>query len=193
MWAAALLLRAAELRAAELRSAVCTPSASHCCTAAAGPCPVPQVNLGSLQQQLAALQLQSGGERISPTLDAILELLEEAPGDGAAAAADDFVWQVAAGVAAAAGSDATAPMHQAEGGEGEAAAAQGEEEGEEEGGVEGVIAEYAHAAPPEPADMPAGEGRLCVHSSWVGCRWQVGEAGGVNREAGGQRRAVGEA
>ncbi|PRW32517.1 condensin complex subunit 2 [Chlorella sorokiniana] len=110
--------------------------------------PGAMVNLGSLQQQLAALALgAAGGERISPTLDAILELLDEAPADDAAAAADAFVEQVAeAGGAGAAGALPWAAV-QAEAGE-------GGEEAQGEAAMEGVVGEYAYAAAPDLADAP---------------------------------------
>lgn len=56
-----------------------------------------QVDLASLQPQLAAAAQLTGQERISPTLDEILRLLGEAPGPGAAAEAEDFVRRVAGG------------------------------------------------------------------------------------------------
>lgn len=121
------------------------------------PCPPPtaaQVNLGSLQQQLAALGA-AGGERISPTLDAILELLEEAPADDAAAAADAFVEQVAK--AAGAGDADAMPWAAVQ-----EDAAEGGEEPQGEAEMEGVVGENAYAAAPDLADAPGvagGRGR----------------------------------
>lgn len=123
---------------------------STCPVPCRAPLPPPQVNLGSLQQQLAALQLHAGGERLSPTLDAILELLEEAPGDGAAAAADAFV----AEVAAAGGAPLPAAQHAQLSGEDGDEAAEGEEG--REAAMEGVVAEYAYAGAPDLADVPPG-------------------------------------
>ena len=162
-------------------AAVAAPSAAaawltHCLLACSGGCP--QVNLGSLQQQLAALQLQTGGERISPTLDAILELLDEAPPEGAAAAADDFVRQVVetSGDAAAA---ACQPWMQQRGEQAAATAAAvaGAEDGGEQpedgqAGMEGVVAEYAAVGAPEPADALGGGCSLagvlvCASGSWL--------------------------
>lgn len=131
----------------------------------------PQVNLGSLQQQLAALALNAtGGERISPTLDAILELLDEAPADGAAAAADAFVEEVAE--AAGAGDAGALPWAAVQ-----AEAAEGGEGPQGEAAMEGVVGEYAYAAAPDLADAPGmaggllrGAGRLGLggaHSFWV--------------------------
>ncbi|EFN54475.1 hypothetical protein CHLNCDRAFT_135132 [Chlorella variabilis] len=127
------------------------------------------VDLGGLHQQLAALQLASGAERISPTLDAILELLDESPAEEAAAEAEEFVAQVAAAASSSGagaptlalpwarrGEAASAPLP--EEGDAQAAEAEGGEGGEQQAGeasMEGVVAEYAHAAAPDPAD--AGE------------------------------------
>lgn len=123
---------------------------------------LPQVNLGSVQQQLAALALGgAGGERISPTLDAILELLDEAPADDAAAAADAFVEQVAE--AAGAGDAGAMPWAAVQAD----AAAEGGEEPQGEAAMEGVVGEYAYAAPPDLADAPGGAGGLL---GMVGCR-----------------------
>lgn len=130
----------------------------------------PQVNLGSLHQQLAALALNAtGSERISPTLDAILELLDEAPADGAAAAADAFVEEVAA--AAGAGDAGALPWAAVQ-----AEAAEGGEGPQGEAGMEGVVGEYAYAAAPDLADAPGMAGGLLrdagrlglggVHSCW---------------------------
>lgn len=128
------------------------------------------MDLGGLHQQLAALQLASGAERISPTLDAILELLDESPAEEAAAEAEEFVAQVAAAASSSGagaptlalpwarrGEAASAPLP--EEGDAQAAEAEGGEGGEQQAGeasMEGVVAEYAHAAAPDPAD--AGEG-----------------------------------
>ncbi|PSC75846.1 condensin complex subunit 2 [Micractinium conductrix] len=98
------------------------------------------VNLGSLQQQLAALQLQTGTERISPTLDHILELLDEAPAEGAAAEADEFVRQVAE----TGGAPGCAALPPAAGGQDDEEAG-GADAGE--ASMEGVVAEYAYEAP----------------------------------------------
>lgn len=152
-----------------------------------------QVNLGSLQRQLSELQLQTGSERISPTLDAILELLDEAPGDDAAAAADEFVRQVVeASSSGSTGAAATLPMPwsrpaDAEGGAGQQpdeaafdavaadgdsgagdAAAAGEQEGE--ASMEGVVAEYAYAAGPALGDVPAGRQSSLVRAAGM-CIW----------------------
>ncbi|KAI7835644.1 hypothetical protein COHA_010458 [Chlorella ohadii] len=113
--------------------------------------PGAMVNLGSVQQQLAALALGgAGGERISPTLDAILELLDEAPADDAAAAADAFVEQVAE--AAGAGDAGAMPWAAVQAD----AAGEGGEEPQGEAAMEGVVGEYAYAAAPDLADAPGG-------------------------------------
>ncbi|KAL4421403.1 hypothetical protein ABPG75_010694 [Micractinium tetrahymenae] len=121
------------------------------------------VNLGSLQQQLAALQQLTGEERISPTLDAILELLDEAPAEGAAAEAEEFVRQVVEAAASGASSGAALAMPWAQrGGAGGAAGAAGAEAEAEHGGeaaegeatMEGVVGEYAYAAVPALEDAP---------------------------------------
>ena len=107
--------------------------------------------------------LQPAGERISPTLDAILELLDEAPAEGAAAEADDFVRQVAA----AGGGAAPLPWAHEQHDGGVGGADGGEEEGQADGeegreaAMEGVVAEYAYAGPPELADLPAGACCCC--------------------------------
>jgi hypothetical protein len=130
------------------------------------------VNLGSLQQQLAALQLASGGERISPTLDAILELLDESPAEDAAAAAEEFVAQVAAS-ATSNGGDSTSLFRpwaqQVAASSGDAQAALGADDGceqqqqEAEVGMEGVAAEYAYgAAPAAPVDADDGAALAAV-------------------------------
>lgn len=123
-----------------------------------------QVNLGSLQPQLAALQQLSGEERISPTLDAILELLDEAPAEGAAAEAEEFVRQVVEAADSGAGSGTTLAMPWALRGGG-AAGAEAEVDGGVDGGaadegeaaMEGVVGEYAYAALPALEDAPLGE------------------------------------
>lgn len=120
--------------------------------ACAPPLPPPgQVNLGSLQQQLAALQLQTGTERISPTLDHILELLDEAPAEGAAAEADEFVRQVAE----TGGAPGCAALPPAAGGQDDEEAG-GADAGE--ASMEGVVAEYAYEAPLPLGDAGAGRG-----------------------------------
>lgn len=123
------------------------------------PPPLLQVNLGSLQQQLAALALGAGGgERISPTLDAILDLLEEAPADDAAAAAEAFVAQAAEGASTSSGAAGGAAM----GGE-----AEGGEAAESEAAMEGVVAEYAYAGAPDLADAPGLAGALARECKWA--------------------------
>lgn len=123
--------------------------------------PHAMVNLGSLQPQLAALQQLSGEERISPTLDAILELLDEAPAEGAAAEAEEFVRQVVEAADSGAGSGTTLAMPWALRGGG-AAGAEAEVDGGVDGGaadegeaaMEGVVGEYAYAALPALEDAP---------------------------------------
>lgn len=48
-----------------------------------------------MQGALGLVRQLSGRERISPTLDEILALLGQAPGEGAAGAAEEFVSEVA--------------------------------------------------------------------------------------------------
>jgi hypothetical protein len=144
--------------------------------------PTTLVSLGGLQAQLEALQLASGDSRISPTLDAILELLDEAPAADAAAEAEEFVVAVAAAADAAPPVSWARPAVVAPGADGNAQAADGGEDGEAgqgeqpEASMEGVAAEYAHVAAPGPAD--AGDGALalgwlmpCCHDA--ACRTSV--------------------
>lgn len=143
-----------------------------------GTCMISQIDLAGLP--LGVLGQLAGDERLSPTLDAILELLGQAPLPRAAAAAEAFVQQVAAASGDVVPTQSLSGLHRpagvpppggdstgstmADGLPGQAGAEAMEADAgsgaaEQEGGdLEGVAAEYAcaGAVPLADADFCAG-------------------------------------